>query len=51
MMSMFGPETDAITGDWRKIHIEELHDLYTLPGIIWGFNLLKPSGNFAYHQV
>jgi hypothetical protein len=23
-----------VTGEWRKLHIEELHDLYSLPSII-----------------
>jgi hypothetical protein len=26
---MFGPK--QVTGDWRKLYIEELHDLYILP--------------------
>jgi hypothetical protein len=31
---IFGPETDEVTGDWRKLHNEELHNLYSSPGII-----------------
>jgi hypothetical protein len=31
---IFGLKKDEITGDWRKLHDEELHDLYTLPNII-----------------
>jgi hypothetical protein len=23
----FGPKKDEVTGDWRKLHNEELHDL------------------------
>jgi len=25
---MFGPKWDEVTGDWRKLHNEELNDLY-----------------------
>jgi hypothetical protein len=31
---IFGPKRDEVTGDWRKLHNEELHDLYSLPSII-----------------
>jgi hypothetical protein len=31
---MFGPERDEVTGEWRKLHNEELHDLYSPPSII-----------------
>jgi hypothetical protein len=31
---MFGPKRDEETGEWRKLHNEELHDLYSLPIII-----------------
>jgi hypothetical protein len=30
---ILGPEQEEGTGDWRKQHNEELHDLYTLPDI------------------
>ena len=26
---IFGPERDEVTGKWRKLHIEELNDLYS----------------------
>jgi hypothetical protein len=29
-----GPKRDEVTGEWRKLHNEELHDLYSSPGII-----------------
>ena len=29
-----GPKRDKLTGDWRKLHSEELHDLYSSPNII-----------------
>jgi hypothetical protein len=31
---IFGPKRDEVTGDWRKLHNEELHNLYSLPNII-----------------
>jgi hypothetical protein len=31
---IFGPKRDDVTGEWRKLHNEELHDLYCSPNII-----------------
>jgi hypothetical protein len=31
---IFGPRRDEMTGEWRKLHNEELHDLYSSPSII-----------------
>jgi hypothetical protein len=31
---VFGPKRDEVTGEWRKLHNEELHDLYSSPCII-----------------
>jgi hypothetical protein len=31
---IFGPKRDEVTGDWRKLHNEELHRLYYSPSII-----------------
>jgi hypothetical protein len=31
---IFGPKRDEVTREWRKLHHEELHDLYFLPSII-----------------
>jgi hypothetical protein len=31
---IFGPEKDEVTGGWRKLHNEELHNLYSSPSII-----------------
>ena len=32
-MRIFGPKRDATTGEWRKLHDEELNDLYSSPNI------------------
>jgi hypothetical protein len=31
---IFGPKRDEVTGGWRKLHNEELHNLYSFPSII-----------------
>jgi hypothetical protein len=31
---VLGLRRREVTGDWRKVHNEELHDLYSTPGIM-----------------
>jgi hypothetical protein len=31
---IFGPKRDEVTGEWRKLHNEELNDLYCSPNIV-----------------
>jgi hypothetical protein len=31
---IFWPKRDEVMGEWRKLHNEELHDLYSLPNLI-----------------
>jgi hypothetical protein len=31
---IFGPKRDEVMGEWRKMHNEELHNLYSSPDII-----------------
>jgi hypothetical protein len=31
---IFEPRRDEVTGEWRKLHNEELHNLYSSPNII-----------------
>jgi len=35
MRRIFGPRKDKVTGEWRKLHNEELNDLYCSLNIIW----------------
>jgi hypothetical protein len=34
VLGIFGPKRDGVTGGWRKLHNEELHNLYSSPNII-----------------
>jgi hypothetical protein len=29
LMGIFGPKRDEVTGVWRKLHNEELHNMYS----------------------
>jgi hypothetical protein len=33
VLRIFGPKRDEVTGGWRKLHNEELHNLYSSPSI------------------
>jgi hypothetical protein len=42
---IFGPKRDDVTGELRKLHNEELRDLYSSPSIIRIIKLVgKPEG-------
>jgi hypothetical protein len=34
LRGIFGPKRDEVTGGWRKLHNEELHNVYYSPSII-----------------
>jgi len=34
LRGIFGPKRDEVTGEWRKLHNEELNDLYSSPNIV-----------------
>jgi hypothetical protein len=34
LTGIFGPKRDEVTGEWRKLHNGELHNLYSSPDII-----------------
>ena len=33
VLRIFGPQRDEVTGEWRKLHNEELNDLYSSPNM------------------
>jgi hypothetical protein len=41
LMRIFGPKRDIVTGGWRKLHNEGLHNLYSSPSII---RIIKSRG-------
>ena len=38
---IFGPKRDELTVEWRKLHNEELYDLYCSPSIFWVIKLRR----------
>ena len=57
---VFGPKRDEVTGDWRKLHNEELSDLYSLPNIVrvvksrrirWTGHLARMGEGRGVHKV
>ena len=38
---IFGPKRDKVTEEWRKLHNEELNDLYSSPKGVWGGVVVK----------
>jgi hypothetical protein len=49
VLRIFGLKRDEVTGGWKKLHNEELHNLYSSPSII---RMIKPrrmrwAGNVA----
>jgi len=34
LRGIFGPKRDEVTREWRKLHNEELNDMYSSPNIM-----------------
>jgi hypothetical protein len=56
----FGPKRDEVTGEWRKLHNEELNDLYSLPNIVrvvksrrmrWSGHVARMREDRGVHRV
>jgi hypothetical protein len=47
---IFGPKRDGVTGEWRRLHNEELNDLYSSPNIIWVIKsrIMRWAGHVAH---
>ena len=57
---VFGPKRDEVTGEWRKLHNEELSDLYSLPNIVrvvkprrmrWAGHVARTGQGRGVHRV
>src|SRR5215475_8100354 len=57
---VFGPKTDEMTGEWRKLHNEELNDLYSLLNIVrvvksrrmrWAGHVARMGEDRGVHRV
>jgi len=57
---VFGPKRDEVTGEWRKLHNEELNDLYSLPNIVrvvksgqmrWAGHVARMGEDSGVHRV
>jgi len=57
---VFGPKRDEVTGELRKVHNEELSDLYSLPNIVrvvksrrmrWAGHVARMGQGRGVHRV
>jgi hypothetical protein len=57
---VFGPKRDEVTGEWRKLHNQELNDLYSLPYIVlvvksrrmrWAGHVARMGEERGMHRV
>jgi hypothetical protein len=57
---VFRPKRDEATGEWRKLHNEELNDLYSLPSIVrlvksrrmrWAGHVARKGEERGVHRV
>jgi len=47
---IFGTRRDEVTGEWRRLHTEELNDLYSSPNIVRVIKLrrMRCAGHVAH---
>ena len=57
---VFGSKRDKVTGEWRKLHNEDLRDLYSLPNIVrvvksrrmkWAGHVARMGEGRGVHRV
>jgi hypothetical protein len=56
---IFGPKRDEVTGQWRKLHSGELHNLYSSPDIMqiksrrmrWAGHVARMGGGRTVYRV
>ena len=60
LRNVFGPKRDEVTGEWRKLHNEELNDLCALPNIVrvvksrrmrWAGHVARMGEDRVVHSV
>jgi hypothetical protein len=44
---IFGPKRDEVTGEWRKLHNEQLHNLYSSPNRMIKSRRMRLAGHVA----
>jgi len=47
LRSIFGPKRDEVTREWRKLHNEELNDLYSTTQYCLGDQIKKNGGEWG----
>jgi len=60
VLRIFGPRRDEVTREWRRLHNEELNDLYTSPNMVrviksrrmrWAGNVARMGGERGVYRV
>jgi hypothetical protein len=60
LRGIFGSKRDEVTGEWRKLHNQELNDLYSLPDIVrvvksrkmrWAGHVARMGEERGVHKV